>query len=80
MNLQPKDINNLLKKNHIKYCIDSLTDLSIYIYISIEHKVFHYDTGHPWILYWLIHSLYLLNDKNANKRVISLHLPMIKML
>ena len=31
-------------------------------------KIFWYDAGHPWIVYWIIHALYLI-DPNLDSDI-----------
>lgn len=43
--------------------------ISAYIYsklISLGREVFYYDTGHPWLVYWSIHPLILLDHSHFN--------------
>lgn len=34
--------------------------------INLAHEVFYYDTGHPWLVYWTIHPLILIDDDGFN--------------
>lgn len=43
--------------------------ISAYIYsklLSLGREVFYYDTGHPWLVYWSIHPLILLDHAHFN--------------
>jgi len=43
--------------------------IAAYIYsklVNLGYEVFYYDTGHPWLVYWCIHPLILLDDESYN--------------
>ena len=47
-------ISTLQKDHHAAYLYQGLTDNG--------YSIKHYDSGHPWVVYWTIHGLNLLND------------------
>ncbi|EAS03637.2 prenyltransferase and squalene oxidase repeat protein (macronuclear) [Tetrahymena thermophila SB210] len=44
----------LNKEAHGNYLRKALFDL--------KFNIRYYDVGHPWVIFWIIHSIYLLND------------------
>lgn len=45
--------------------------IAAYLYsklLNLGSEVFYYDTGHPWLVYWTIHPLILLNHESYNIR------------
>ena len=69
-----QDIGLLDKETISSYIYSKLVNLGIHInlhiYINniiyIGSEVYYYDTGHPWLVYWCIHPLILLDDENFN--------------
>lgn len=57
--------------------------ISAYIFskfFNLNYEVYHYDTGHPWLVYWTIHPLLLLNDKTCNINSLKLRSLILKFL
>ena len=57
-------ISSLQKDQHAAYLFQSLTNNG--------YSIRHYDSGHPWVVYWTIHGLNLLEDSEYNLSSIKL--------